>query len=255
VLWKGTNIRVYRDNVCDLAINEIIDNLSRRFTGLNFIEGASNFVLTDSTSCTLMNHKELEHAIDRETAGDDIVFLFTEKPYSSNLFWQIFGRKVIISFFGWDYLTQLPRNNGAVYFICSMILFDMLGERQQHNSSCMMDYWWYYSGINEGLKSSWICPACLDKLHKLANAQQQKILSEIVPVLRDLRAASRGNMDICSYWKIRNRTEQSQAFLYHSIHDRDGMKKMGDYFKKNNMETFPGGEQFPLADDSRRTTG
>jgi hypothetical protein len=235
VLWKGITIRVYRDNICNLAVNEIIDNLSKRFTGLNFIEGVSNFILTDSTSCTPMSHNELLHAIDRETKGDDIVFLFTEKPYSSNLFWEIYGRKIIISFYGWEYLTQLPRNNGAIYFICSMILYDMLGERQQHNSGCMMDYWWYFSGINESLKSSWICPACLDKLRKVANPQQQKMVGEIVRVLQDLRAASRGNMDICSYWKIRNRTEQSRGFLFHNTQEGDHIQKVGDYLRPGNL--------------------
>jgi hypothetical protein len=248
LLWKGTNIRVYRDNICNLAINEIIGNLSKRFTGLNFIQGASDFILTDSTSCTPMSHIELPHAIDRETTGDDIVFLFTEKPYSSNLFWEIYGRKIVISFFGWEYRTQLSRNNGVIYFICSMILYDMLGERQQHNSCCMMDYWWYYSGINEGLRSSWVCPACLDKLRKVANPQQQKIVSEIVPVLQDLRAASRGNMDICSYWKIRNRTDPTRAFQSQSTQDRDQIKKVSDYLNKNNIKTFPSGEQLPFVD-------
>ncbi len=206
MLWRGTNIRIYRDNLCKVSINEIINNLSKRFTTLKFVEGASNFVLTDSNSCTPLHSKQLLYAIDRETTGDDIVFVFTEKPYLCNLFWEIYGRKVIISFYGWDCHTTLPKNNGVVFFICSIILYDIVGERHQHNTSCVMDYWWHQGGINDSLRASYVCPKCLENLHKAADPWRQKTIEETVNVLHDLRIASKSGIDVCHYWRLRSRS-------------------------------------------------
>jgi hypothetical protein len=228
-LVGNMKIRIYQDKTCNLDLADIVNNLNRKSSDLSFSAGDSKFVLTDSNVSTPLSHSELARAIDLETSGDDIVFIFTEKPYDNGQFWEIYNRKIIISFFGWGCLTRLSRNNSAVYFICSMFLYDFIRDRSQHNAGCMMDFWWNRNSVDESMKSAFVCQLCLDKLKAISSKQQQKMIGDILNIVHELSLASRSNMDICQYWKLRRRNEMSEAFLRNKNRDRNWVDRISKY--------------------------
>jgi hypothetical protein len=52
--------------------------------------------------------KEIENKFDK-------IFCFTSKQYDDNFFFHEHQDLSIFSFYAWDYLTDLPKSNGALY--------------------------------------------------------------------------------------------------------------------------------------------
>jgi hypothetical protein len=115
-------IRLYKDETVALRLDEIVSNLNRLAPRFSFALGQARFSVADDVIVCPETYRALDHRISEESAGDREIILFTEKPYDNNYFWDSDGNKIIVSLFAWDHLTALSRNNGAVYFICALLV-------------------------------------------------------------------------------------------------------------------------------------
>ena len=239
-------ICVYRDETIDLRLEEIVPNLNRLAPSLHFRKGNAEFSLPEPVVLAYRANYQIGKAIDKETSKDDDVFLFTEKPSDNNFFFDSFDKKVIVSLSGWDHLTDLSRNNGAVYFVCAILVRGLdAGNTHEKNTGCINDFWWDKTGVDIGMRSAFICPLCLQEIRKHATPQRETTLHEIEGILNDLSAASRSNMDICDFWALNKGDSVFDVFLCYNSKDKQAVSAMNDRLKKSGISTWFDEEQLP----------
>lgn len=234
------NIRLFVDNPKILRMKEIIENLKVVAPSLAFTLGKAKFSVPGFFVIRPYTYQNLNPAINKESNRDDIVFLFTEKPYDNNYFWDSSDTRVIISLSGWDKLTELSRNNGAVYLICAILIRKLnIGfSHRDKNTGCINDFWLDKTGINTGMRCAFVCEKCLRSFNQHATAPKRKILQHIQAILDDISAASRSNIDICDFWIRQKEVKSFDVFICHNSEEKDVVRQMNRRLKKNGIKTW-----------------
>lgn len=247
-------VRVFKDDTVALSLDEIIDNLNRLSSSFSFAVGKEAFLVPGSFVICPQTYGKLNPRIDKESAADDEVMLFTNKPYDNNYFWEAEdGKKVILSLFGWDHLTTLSRNNGAVYFICAMLIRDLdVGfSHMEKNTGCVNDFWQDKTGVDAGMRCAFICERCLQSFKGKATNDQMAMLHNIQAILNDLSEASRAGIDICEFWALQkkeasfNSDKSFDVFMCHNSQDKDAVRQMNSRLLKSGVTTWLDEEQLP----------
>jgi hypothetical protein len=242
----GMILRLFRDETIALRLDEIVANLGRLVPSFTFLMGKSRFSVPGPYVTTPQTHKHLNAQVVAESEGDDEVFLFTEKPYDNNYFWDVEGKHVIVSLFGWDHLTALPRNNGAVYFVCALLVRCLrIGfSHREKNTGCINDFWQDKTGVDIGMRTAFICGKCLNRSAS-SSPKLKASVSQIQGILADLATASRSGMDICDYWKQQKNNDGFDVFICHNSQDKDAVRLMNRRLQKEGISTWLDEEQLP----------
>jgi TIR domain len=239
-------ITIYRDSSVNLDVDCIVENIPRIAPELSIAKGATQFSLEDMVVSFPQSYMHLSPAINQECEGSDQVLLFTEKRYDNNYFWQPFENKSIISFSGWEFLTTISRNNGAVYFLCSNLLKNLgVGVRHDENRGCINDFWLDKTGVDTGMRSAFICPTCMNHFRRGATSSQRDLVDQVQAVLDDLSAASRAGMNICDYWKLKAPVKVFDVFLCHNSQDKEAVRDMNARLQVQGIKTWFDEEQLP----------
>lgn len=237
---------LYQDETLELRLDELINNLNRLTKTIRFRKGRSEFHLRSPLISSPSIYQELGEAIEEETHGYGEVVLFTEKPYDNNYFWESKGNKSIVSFSGWDYLTKLTRNNGAVYFICAILLRGFYEIHKHKNTGCINDFWRDKTGIDTGMRTAYICPECVPNPHIFTlGLPVDKLTRELTRILNDLSSASRANMDICDYWALRKQDALFDVFLCYNSEEISAVKSINLGLKRRRVKTWLDKEKIP----------
>jgi len=211
-------LRLYRDETITLRLDEIAQNLNRLAPYFNFNVGRAKLSIPGPLVMRPQTYNKLNPEIIKESDGDDEVLLFTEIPYDNNYFWDSVGNKVILSLSGWDHLTRLSRNNGAVYFICAILIriLDVGSGHVDKNTGCINDFWQDKTGVDAGMRRALVCEKCLQIFKRNTNEKKTALLQSIQAVLKDLGGASRDDMDICDFWAL----QKQDNFIPGKLSDR-----------------------------------
>lgn len=240
------NIRLYQDDTIKLRLDEISKNLNRIAPSFNFSIGQTKFSVPGFFVIFPDTYRRLAKKIDEESQKDEEVILFTAKPYDNNYFWETNEKKVILSMSGWEHLTNLSHNNGAVYFICAIIVRDLgFGESHEENTGCINDFWYDKTGVDTGMRCAFLCQDCLKKVKRRGSEKLKNLLKEIQLVFNDLSTASRSNMDICDFWDLGKRDEEFDVFLCHNSQEKDAIRDMNLRLKAHGIRTWFDEEQLP----------
>ena len=80
-------------------------------------------------------------------------------------FFETYNNKAIVSFFGWDYLTTLSKNNGIIHFIAEIIALKIDNSKRHDDSTgCIYDFGWNKTVIDLEMRNAFICPSCLARI-------------------------------------------------------------------------------------------
>jgi TIR domain len=240
-------IRLFKDDSVTIRLEEIAANLNRLAPSSSFAIGTSLFAVPGSYVASPQTYKKLSPQINEESAADDLVLLFTNKPYDNNFFWDELGKLVIISLYGWEHLTKLSRNNGSVYCVCAAIIEDQ-GIGISHTlktTGCINDFWQDKTAVDNGMRAAFICDACLDHMKRTASKEQNQLVRDFQLVLDDLSRASRYGMDVCDYWSQQRQDDTFDVFLCHNTEDKDAIRQMNGALQKDGIFTWFDEEQLP----------
>lgn len=241
-------IRLFADDSIDLNLEEIHAGLANRAPSSTWILGKAKVKMAGDFIEYPKTYKALPKGLVSESSDDDFVFIFTEKPYDNNYFWESGREKsTIVSLFGWDHLTTLPRNNGVVYFIVALLI-RALGIGNSHrgkNTGCINDFWQDKTGVDSGMRSAFICTKCLSPSKSKEIAQNGSIVKELNSILDDLSSASRANKDITNSWTSSATTPAFQVFLCHSSQDKEEIRLLNTTLKLRRIATWFDEEQLP----------
>lgn len=246
-------IRLFADSPASLRIKDIAENLNKLAPSLTIELGKAKFSVPGFFVINPQTYKKLNPEIDKESEQDDIVFLFTDKPYDNNYFWDTKDKRVILSLSGWDKLTSLSKNNGAVYFICAILTRELnIGfSHREKNTGCINDFWLDKTGVDTGLRCAFICERCLHSFKRKATNDQMAILHDIQAILNDLSGASRSGIDICEFWASQKQEASSNydksfdVFMCHNSQDKDAVRHMNSRLLKSGVTTWLDEEQLP----------
>jgi hypothetical protein len=241
-------VRIFRDETIALRMDEIIDNLNRLAPSFSFAVGKAAFSVPGFFVICPQTYGKLNPKINKESAKDDQVMLFTEKPYDNNYFWESQGvKKVILSLYGWDHLTSLSRNNGAVYFICAMLIRDLdVGfSHKEKNTGCINDHWQDKTGVDTGMRCAFVCERCIESFEPQATDSAKALLKDVQAILNDLSTASRSGMDICDFWGLLKRHDTFDVFMCHNSEDKPAVREMNRRLRNRGICTWLDEEQLP----------
>lgn len=237
-------IRVFADETANVDLATIVENLNCITPSLHWVTGAARFKVAEDYIEYPRTYKAFTAKLKREIQADDMAVLFTEKPYDNNYFWESGDNKgVIVSLYGWEHLTTLPRNNGAVYFLAALLVrgLDIGASHMSKNTGCINDFWRDKTGVDAGMRSAFICGKCSPKggLH----GDQNKFAADIQNVLDYLSRASRADEDVCELWARQQVNGAFDVFLCHSSQDKGAVRELNQKLKAAGIRTWLDEEQ------------
>jgi hypothetical protein len=240
-------IALYTDNTLSVPLDRLVDRLNNITRTLRFHRGAERFYIPDAQVRHPATYKKLPKPLQDEMATYRLAVLATSIPYDNNYFFSGYKSGVIVSFSGWNQLTDLPITNGIVYFIASMVL-DLLriGQTHQKNRGCLNDYWWDKSGVNSGMRGAFICPDC-----RATAKNPCPELDDVDTILDNLSRASRMGRDVLDVLSATPSPaapvqQQFDVFLCHNSQEKPSIRKINDTLKKAGIRTWLDEEQLPL---------
>jgi len=168
-----------------------------------------------------------------------LILIATELPYDNNYFWDSDNSTVIVSFSGWSSLTNLPKNNGMVGFLDS-ILAQQLSQTTRHdeNTGCVYDFLWDKRGIDARLRSGVMCRECFAAVKERARTQPTERLTsfdctvaegleDLTAILDEVSQASKREVDVLTRWETKAGVPQDfDVFLCHNSHDKASVRTL-----------------------------
>jgi len=235
---------IYTDNTLPLAVAPLCQLLNSLCRTVSFTPGRELLRIESSYIRDPISYAELPKSLLIEAAPYDVAFLCTHVPYENNFFFESSAKEVLISFSGWNLLTDLPISNGLVYFIAS-ILCDMqsIGQTHQQNTGCINDFWWDKRGVDVGMRAAFLCGRCRTQ------ASINRDLQEDVDKLLDLvSTASRIGHDVLTTAvKPTGHNETVfDVFLCHNSNDKPAVRELNQSFRVAGIRTWLDEEQLSL---------
>lgn len=241
---------IYQDATLDLdlgAVAGVVDSLAPSF-GLKV--GSARFELPTRIVSVAEWGDELPPKLVTESEDADVVLMLTAKPYDNNYFWQFVGNRAVVSFYEWHLLTNLPIENGLVYFLTSMLL-DRLGVDLNHqtNIGCISDFFWDKRGVDVGLRASFLCSECAERLETVRDRGEARlVLKDAGTLLDHICQASRAESSILN----RHDDVAFDCFLAYNWADKSSVRALNLSLQAARIRTWFDEEQirpgFPWQD-------
>ncbi|MGD0785394.1 MAG: toll/interleukin-1 receptor domain-containing protein [Sedimentisphaerales bacterium] len=254
------NIILYAEERFNANISVIADNLNKICKKVKFSIGKSTFKINSSVITSPGTYRNLDPKIKKESKRYSKAILLSDKQYDNNYFFESFGNMIIISFYGWDYLTTLSKNNGIVLFIADLIALDLDNSfRHDQTTGCIYDFGWNKTSIDLGMRNAFICPSCLSRVtSKKMTPEERNLFIDLREILNVLGNISKWNMDIVKYWgkstrstskknstikKNRLISENYDVFLAHHSVDKELVTKVCTILKNKGIKPWFDKEQ------------
>jgi hypothetical protein len=239
----STQIRLFCDDTIGLDIESIANNLNKICQNIEFVPSQSECVLPDDVIQHPATYEKLSQDIKEEVSGDFLAVLITKKKYDNNYFFNTYDNQMILSLFGWEYLTTLPFNNGLVFFIANILALKVDNTyrhgKDNPKPECIYDFGWDKRGIDISMRSALICPGCIERISRMElSTFLAGIFADLKVILNDLGAASKWEEDIVRYWEERSVVPtnsegdiRDQVFISYSHKDADWLMMLRAYLK------------------------
>ncbi len=185
-------------------------------------------------------HKLPQSLTKSEEEFDEIV-IGTSIPYENNFFSDGLGNISILSFFGWNQLTDLPIANGFLYFICAGIT-QRLGAPTSHedNTGCINDFLEDKRGVNGGMRAAFVCQQCKEKITDTVR------LGDLDNMLEFLSRASRMGRNLLDLSPVVSpQSERFDVFLCHNSTDKPAIREIASFMKNAGIRVWLDEEQLP----------
>lgn len=256
-------ILLYAEEALRVDLKTISENLNSICRHLKFRVGDGDFQIPSRQITYPASYESLAKPIVRRSEKADYTFLFSSKQYYNNYFFETYHSNAIISFYAWQHLTKLSRNNGIVFFIADLIALRIDNSfRHDDITGCIYDFRWKKTGIDLAMRSAFICPSCLKRIspQKLSR-HKQGLLSDLKEILDVLGRTSKWNQDIVTYWqsihpsptKSSNKKKTSNAsyskkydvFLAHNSSDKPFVETVNLELKRRNLKPWFDKDKIP----------
>lgn len=237
---------LYADNTLPIHMKGVLTFLNSVCRTVVFSGGDVPFRIRSAAIRAPDTYKKFDKQLLAEIATYDLAVLATNVPYENNFFWEGHSNAVIVSFNGWNELTDLPITNGLAYFSASLVN-DQIGVGTTHevNVGCINDFWWDKTGIDVGMRAAYFCGECAQSA-KDVPPEAQAIWNDVTSLLTEISSASRAHKDVLD---VTRRTDQESSafdvFMCHNSADKPSVRKLLRELKAKGVKTWIDEEQLP----------
>lgn len=238
------NILIYADNTMPIQIRPLVDLLNSMCHGAKFQIGKEKVRLPDPVIRCPESYTHLDKKIRAEIKTADLTLIATSIPYENNFFFEEHDDVVIVSFSGWNLLTDLPISNGLAYFVASMISDTVgVGATHDENTGCINDFWWDKKGIDVGMRSAYICGKCM-KSSSDFSSEDKIVLEDLVRILNAVSNASRLGRDIVEVAPTSS-SPNFDVFMSHNSADKPAVRRLSGTLADKGVRVWLDEEQLP----------
>jgi hypothetical protein len=238
-------IGLYADNTLALPVVPLCEYLNALCKTIRFSAGVSSFRLRATMISAETTTELLSHELLTETDTLDLAVLATNVPYDNNYFYESHDHRHILSFAGWNALTDLPLTNGLVYLLAGIIADDMdIGVTHNETTGCVNDFMWDKGIVDTGMRAAFICKHCLSTVSSEPSVGD--ILVDVSDMLDAVSRASRAHLDILATDLPKTATTLEQAFdvfLCHNSGDKPAVRKVNLEMGRAGIRTWLDEEQ------------
>lgn len=206
-----------------------------------------------SSRCTISQCETRKGIIDFDHEIEDLIsnhdiknrkdeyFFLTQNRFDDNYFYHGFANINMISFWGWDKLTDVPTSNGICFQIVRCILKHTMaiGENHDDSTGCINDYMWDKSIIDITMRSGLYCAQCIESYSK-SELRGSKFI-EFSEFLKLLAHHSRKNIPIVSENNLPvefTAVRHFDVFLCHNSQDKDVVRRLNEELKSFGIRTW-----------------
>lgn len=238
-------IVIYKDNTLPLDVDKVCEVLNGLSNAIEFSSGNEKFHIGTSKINCPSTYEAMNDSLEREVLKFDHAIFATNVQYDNNYFFETYQNRIIVSFFGWHQLTDLPVTNGLIYFIASLLGdFIQLGSTHDENIGCLNDFWYDKRGVNVGMRSAFVCAKCIENTD-FGNKVTADIFEDIKAMLNVLSTYSREGKDILELEmdKQGSSDKKFDVFLCHNSDDKPFVRIISGELKQNEVITWLDEEQ------------
>ena len=137
--------------------------------------------------------------LSREEKEVFLNFVITDIPYINNYFFEGYKNLVLLSIFKWKSLTNLPIENGVLFFVIYYLarMLENATHRHKENTGCIYDFLGDKRGVDKAMRQASFCKDCLEELQKRELTEDEgKILYELKNFTSILSSSSKWNKSI-----------------------------------------------------------
>lgn len=238
-------VSIHVDNTLPLPLDLFCARLSGICKSIAFRPGNIGFRFDTEFVSYPDSYQDLPKNFLKSVAADDHVILATAVQYDNNYFFEGAGKLVIVSFAGWNLLTNLPVTNGLAYFIAALLGGQRHdGAMHEENTGCLNDQWWDKTGVDVGMRAAFLCNSCSD-----ASPLSRDLLNDVKSILDFVSSASRANMDILQASNTEATASSADAFdvfLCHNSNEKSEIRRINKALQQAGLRTWLDEEQIPL---------
>ncbi len=129
------------DGICIVQTDSLARGLNRLCKHIRFESRAEHFDLGNFPLSHPSTYSKLAKITQPLLTRHSCIVIASDLPYDNNYFWQSNACVVITSFWGWSSLTNLPKNNGMIGFIESILALNLdASNRHDDNTGCIYDF-------------------------------------------------------------------------------------------------------------------
>lgn len=145
----------------------------------------------------------------------------TARRYPDNYFYHATQTFMILSFYGWQHYTSLPKENGLVFFIARTLLLKIDDDfRHEQSTGCVYDFLSNKTDVHAAMKMGFICEGCLERVKKktIHNSFLVNLLLDVIIILKVLSNASRSGKSVFAL----SRNEEKARLDWSTFEDEVG---------------------------------
>lgn len=158
------------DGSSAVQVDALAESLNRVCQHLRFAARAEHIDLGGVVVSNPSTYQRLSAVTKPLIKNHSSIFIATDLPYDNNYFFEGYDAVSIISFWGWTALTNLPKNNGMVGFLASILSQELDSSfRHDENTGCIYDFLWDKSGIDARLRNGAMCRTCTEDWRRRRN--------------------------------------------------------------------------------------
>lgn len=199
------DINIIIDNTLTVDVEKLELLLNENTTFIKFKIYKNDLIWEEEYIEFPETHAGIFSLLSEEEQNSDYTFLFTEQPYGNNYFFEGYKNFVPFSFWDWDFLTNLPRENGILYFALYYLARELQHSDFRHNKNtgCIFDFLGQKRGVDDGMRQAIFCKKCLSALEKqIMSEDEQKTLIDVIELMNLLSNSSKWNKNILEKVKI-----------------------------------------------------